>query len=204
MMQECVIENFKEYQAMTRVKVSGCGMALAMVGVLMAGCDQQTTQSDVKDAQAEVRQEQKETQQVMEQASEKIAVKEQALHETQVEEMEKVRKQEQVTADAATKADEAENKYHSQEALTAYVDKEETRLKDADHQIDDLKQRADKLEGDEKAALNKKIDRLQELRARAGDKLSELKSAGENERSVKGNSVEIAMNDLFVALGETR
>lgn len=203
-MQECVIENFKEYQAMTRVKVSGCGMALAMVGVLMAGCDQQTTQSDVKDAQAEVRQEQKETQQVMEQASEKIAVKEQALHETQVEEMEKVRKQEQVTADAATKADEAENKYHSQEALTAYVDKEETRLKDADHQIDDLKQRADKLEGDEKAALNKKIDRLQELRARAGDKLSELKSAGENERSVKGNSVESAMNDLFAALDEDR
>lgn len=189
---------------MTRVKVSGCGMALAMVGVLMAGCDQQTTQSDVKDAQAEVRQEQKETQQVMEQASEKIAVKEQALHETQVDEMEKVRKQEQVTAEAAMKADEAENKYQSQEALAAYVDKEEARLKDADHQIDDLKQRADKLEGDEKAALNKKIDRLQELRTRAGDKLSELKSAGENERSVKGSSVEIAMNDLFVALGETR
>lgn len=189
---------------MTRVKVGGCGMALVMVGVLMAGCDQQTTQSDVKDAQAEVRQEQQETEQVMEQASEKIAVKEQALHETQAEEMEKVRKQEQVTAEAATKAGEAENKYQSQEALTAYVDKEETRLKDADHQIDDLKQRAGKLEGDERTALNKRVDRLQELRTRAGDKLSELKSAGEGERSVKGNSVEIAMSNLFAALNETR
>lgn len=189
---------------MKRVKVSGCCAALALVGVLMSGCDQQTTQTDVTNAQAEVRQEQKETQQVMEQASEKIAIKEQALHETQVEEMEKVRKQEQVTAEAATKAHEVENKYQSQESLTAYVDKEETRLKDADNRIDDVQQRADKLEGDEKAALDKRVDRLQELRTRAGDKLSELKSAGEDERSIKGNSVESAMNDLFAALDEAR
>ena len=140
----------------------------------------------------------------MEQAFKKIAVKEQALHETQAEEMEKVRKQEQVTAEAATKAGAAENKYQSQEALTVYVDKEETQLKDADHRIDDLKQRADKLEGDEKAALDKQVDRLQELRTRAGDKLSELKSAGEDQWTVKGNGVESAMNDLFAALDEAR
>jgi chromosome segregation ATPase len=158
----------------------------------------------VKNAQAEVRQEQKETQEVMEQASKKIAIKEQTLHDTQVEEMEKVRKQEQLTAEAATKAGEVENKYQSQESLAAYVDKEETQLKDADHRIDDLKQRADKLEGDDKADLDKQVDRLQELRTRAGDKLSELKSAGEDEWTVKGNGVEIAMNDLFAALDETR
>ena len=189
---------------MTRVKVSGCCVALAMAGVLMAGCDQQTTQKDVKDAQAEVRQEQQETQEVMEQASDEIADKEQALQETRADEMEKVRKQEQVTAEAAAKAGETETKYQSQEALTAFVDKEETRLKDADNRIDDLKQRAGKLEGDEKAALDKQIDRLQELHTRAGDKLSELKSAGENERSVKGNSVESAVNELFAALDEAR
>lgn len=189
---------------MTRMKSSGCCVALAMAGVLMAGCDQQTTQDDVKDAQAEFRQEQQETQEVMEQASDEIADKEQVLQDTQAEEMEKVREQQQVTAEAAAKAGEAENKYQSQEALAAYVDKEETRLKDADNRIDDLKQRADKLEGDEKAALNKQVDRLQELRTRAGDKLSELKSAGEGEWTVKGNSVESAMNDLFAALNEAR
>ena len=118
--------------------------------------------------------------------------------------MEKVREQEQVTAEAATKAGEAENKYQSQESLAAYVDKEETQLKDADHQIDDLKQRADKLEGDEKAALDKQVDRLQELRTRAGDKLSELKSAGEDEWTVKGIGVESAMKDLFAALDNVR
>lgn len=189
---------------MTRVKIGGCGVALAMASVLMAGCDQETTQSDVKDAQAEVRQEQQETQEVMEQAADEIADKEQALQETQAEELEKVREQQQETAEAAAEASETENKYRSQEALTAYVDKEETRLKDADNRIDDLQQRADKLEGDEKAALDARVDRIQELRTRAGDKLSELKSAGEGERTVKGNSVEIAMNDLFVALDETR
>jgi chromosome segregation ATPase len=177
---------------------------LALAGVLLAGCDQQTTREEVKNAQAEVRQEQKETQEVMEQASKKIAVKEQALRETQIEEMEKVREQQQVTAEAATKADEVENKYQSQEALTAYVDEEETQLKDADHRIDDLKQRADKLEGDDKADLDKQVDRLQELRTRAGDKLSELKSAGEGEWTAKGNSVERAMNALFAALDEAR
>lgn len=189
---------------MTRVKVGGCCAALAFAGFLMAGCGKQTTQKDVKNAQAEVRQEQQETQEVREQASKKIALKEEALHETQVEEMEKVRKQEQVTAEAATKAAEAENKYQSQEALTAYLDEKETQLKDADQRIDDLKQRADKLEGDEEAALDKQVDRLEERRTRAGDKLSELKSAGEDEWTVKGNSVETAMNDLFAALDEAR
>ncbi len=189
---------------MTRVKIIGCCAALALAGVLLAGCDQQTTREDVKNAQAEVRQEQEETQEVREQASENIAIKEQALGETQVEEMEKVRKQEQVTAEAATKADEVENKYQSQEALTAYVDEQETQLKDADHRIDDLKQRADKLVGDEKTALDKQVDRIQELRTRAGDKLSELKSAGEDEWTVKGNRVESAMNDLFAALDAAR
>jgi hypothetical protein len=52
--------------------------------------------------------------------------------------------------------------------------------------------------------LDKQVDRLQELRTRAGDKLSELKSAGEDEWTVKGNGGEIAMNDLFAALDETR
>ena len=189
---------------MNRVKVGGCCVALAMAGVLMAGCDQQTTKSDVKDAQAEVRQEQQETQEVMEQASDAIADKQQALQETRAEEMEKVREQQQVTAEAAAKASETENKYQSQEALTAYVGKEETRLKDADNRIADLKQRADKLEGDEKAALDTRVDRLQELRTRAGDKLSELKSAGKGEWTIKGNSVESAMNDLFAALDEAR
>jgi hypothetical protein len=200
-----VIETyFEEYQAMKRVKVSGCCVALAMAGVLIAGCDQQTTKSDVKNAQAELRQEQRETQQVMEQASDEIAIKENALQETQVKELEKVREQEQVTAEAATKADEAKNKYQSQESLAAYVDYGATQLKDADLRIDDVKQRADKLEGDDKADLDKQVDRLQELRTRAGDKLSELKSAGEDEWSVKGNGVEIAMNDLFAALDEAR
>jgi DNA repair exonuclease SbcCD ATPase subunit len=189
---------------MTRVKVSGCCAALALAGVLMAGCDQQTTKSDVKDAQAEVRQEQSETQEVMEQASKAIAIKEEALRATRDEEMEKVRVQQQVTAEAATKAGELENKYQSQEEVAAYVDKRETQLKDADRRIDDLKQRADKLEGDEKAALDKQVGRIQELRTRAGDKLSELKSAGEDEWSVKGNSVDSAMNDLFAALNEAR
>jgi len=189
---------------MTRVKVGGGCVALAMAGVLMAGCDQQTTKTDVKNAQAEVRQEQQETQEVMEQASDEIAIKEEALEETQAEEMKKVREQQQVTAEATAKAGEAENKYQSQEALTVYVDKEETRLKDADNRIDDLKQRAGKLEGDEKAALDKRVDRIQELRTRAGDKLSELKSAGADEWTAKGNSVESAMNDLFAALDEAR
>ena len=106
-------------------------------------------------------------------AAKKTAVKEQVLQQTQNEEMEKFREQEHVTAKAATKAGGAEDNYQSQESLAAYVDKEDTQLKDADHQIDDLKQRVDKLEGDEKAGLNKQVDRLQELRTRAGDKLSD-------------------------------
>jgi chromosome segregation ATPase len=170
----------------------------------VAGCDQKTTKTDVKNAQAEVRQEQQETQAVKEQASKEIAIQEKKLQETQDKEMEKVRKQEQVTAEAATKAGEAEHKYQSQEALTAYVEKEEAQLKDADNRIDDLKQGGGELTGDAKQALDKNIDRLRELRTLAGEKLADLKSADEDEWTVKGNSFERAMNDLFAALNETR
>lgn len=189
---------------MTRVKFSGCCAALALASLLVVGCDQQTTKTDVNNAREEVREEQVETQEVREQASEAIAEKEQALQETQDKEMDKVREQEQVAAEAVAKAGETENKYQSQEALTAYVDKEETQLKDADQRIDDLKVRAGDLTGDEKQALDTRIERLQELRTRAGEKLAELKSADQDEWTVKGNAFERAMKDLFAALNEAR
>jgi poly(hydroxyalkanoate) granule-associated protein len=88
------------------------------------------------------------------------------------------------------------------ETKEVYQKKFETRLKECDAQLDQLREKAKKAKAEARAKIEDELTHLQAQRAAAQQKLDELRSSGEQAWEDLKNGVEKAWGDMSNALGK--
>lgn len=151
--------------------------AVPLAALAFVGCNETTTQDDVREARKDY--------------AEKVDDVREAKRDADKDVNEEVREAEEARA----KLNKTEADFRSEQFRTDYVTQAERRLEAIDASIKDLNDRASKLEGDAETRMKDAIDRADEKRDIADDRLKELKSADVEAWPVKRDDVEKAMAD---------
>lgn len=182
------------------------GAVWVALGLLLTGCREQTTVKDVQQAREDVREEERDVEQAKDRAAERIDKKEGQVARTTHKQVENIREEQRDVDEAKQKAAEVENQYKTEQSRLTYMKDQDARLAQADERINTLNSRVGKLpENDaERQRLQGKLDHIRDLRRRAGDRLSDLRSARAEDWSTKYASVDTVIKDLFKALDEVK
>ena len=198
------------------------GAVLAASGLFFLGCENYTTEDDVKQAREEVREEQQDVQEAKEDAAENIREEQKDVQEAAKEGSEAIREEQKDVQEAAKEGNEAvreevkeaqeaageaaktEQQYESDQARKDFVIDREAKLQETEAQIDALEKKAADLQGAEKEAMDKHIAHVRTLQDRANDELSRMKSTTDvNEWKTIRGKCDAALDELRAALKET-
>ena len=195
------------------------GAVLAASGLFVLGCENYTTEDDVKQAREEVREEQQDVQEAKEDAAANVREQQKDVHEAAKEGSEAIREEQKdvqeaakegheavreevkEAQEAANEANQTEAQYESDQARKDFVIDREAKLKETEAQIDALEKKAADLEGAEKGAMDKQIAHVRTLQDRANDEHSRIKSTTDvNEWKTMREKCDAALNELTAAL----
>lgn len=195
------------------------GAVLAASGLFVLGCDNYTTEDDVKQAREEVREEQQDVQEAKEEAAENIREEQKDVQDAAKEGSEAIREEQKDVQEAAKEGTEAvreevkeaqeaageaaktEEQFESDQARKDFVIDREAKLKETEAQIDALEKKAADLEGAEKEAMDKKIEHVRTLQDRANEEHSRMKSTTDvDEWKAMRENCDAALNELTAAL----
>lgn len=178
---------------------------IATAGLLVLGCDNYTTEDDVKQAREEVREEQQDVQEAKEEAAENIREEKKDVQETIKEGNEAIREEVKESQEASSEAAKTEQQFETDQARKDFAIDRETQLKETEAKIDGLEKRAADLEGAEKEALDKQIAHVRTLQERAEEEHSRMTSTTDaTEWKAMREKCDAAFNELTAALNEIR
>ena len=192
--------------------------ALAALAVLSTlGCSEGTSRKDVASARDKLQKEQQQTAETVHQGQHDVADAQQRAQERTVAKpvtpdqptneqqkvadaqqnaAEKIAKQKEQERAAAANVADKEQQFQATQARDAYVKEVETKLADADKQIDALKQRASNAQGADKDAINRQVDMMKTQRDMAQKALNDLKGADLATWKNHQEHVRLALQDL--------
>lgn len=189
--------------------------AFAVVATL--GCSEGTTRKDVASARDKLQKEQQQTTDTIHDARQDVAdaqqratehtvakpvtpdqptAEQQKVADAQANAAEKIAKQNEQERAAAGNLADKEQQFQTTQARDAYVQQVETKLADADKQIDTLKQRASNAQGADKDAINRQVDMMKTQRDLAQKALNDLKGAELANWKNHQEHVRLALKDL--------
>ena len=205
---------------------------IAGVALGTIGCADRTTRQDVANARDVLDERQEETAETARAAQQRVAQVEREAqrelapdaerHTVNKPVLDEAAEQRLRIAEAKREADEAvaakleeereaaeelrktEHNFQETQAREAYVKDMRQKLEDLESRINELEEDASAAKGDERDALNERIEALENQHARAEEALDELKSAELTKWRGHQEKVRVAMDDLTSALNNIR
>jgi DNA repair exonuclease SbcCD ATPase subunit len=185
---------------------------IAGVALIVSGCQDATTRDDVADAQEDLQEEQQDVAEAQREVKEEMAdaqadryaTNKPVIDDDVAAAQEDVKDEELEAQHAAAELEATRQKQQATQDRDSFVKEAERQLADLQTRINQLKDEADAAEGENKQALNQRIEALENQHQRAEEALEEMKTAELAHWQVHQEPVRTALNELETSVNEVR